>query len=222
MKHLKVLEQAELISSTRQGRTRWNYLHEDLAQLLRTKLTGDEEPYRLAEVLGMLPQMEKVDQTTAVAPPLKKIEQRILLQAPPAQVFEAFTGGVDSWWSRRESAGSHVFLEPVINGRFYEAFSTAGEGVLYGIVTYSKRGVELRLQGTSEFGQQMAGTFIGDSHLCATFEQQEADTLLYLTHDVAGSVDEEAAERIRLSWRQLLDQHFQPYVEQGLPAQHDP
>jgi hypothetical protein len=222
MKHLKVLEQAEMITSTRQGRARWNYLHEDLAQLMRSKLTGDEEPYRLAEVLGLLPEMEKVGQTTAVVSPPKKIEQRILLQAPPEQVFAAFTGGVDSWWSRRESADSQVFLEPAINGRFYEAFSPAGEGVLYGIVTYSKRDVELRLQGTAEFGQQMAGTFIGDSHLCATFAEQETDTLMYLTHNVAGAVDEEAAERIRLSWRQLLDQHFQPYVEQGLPAQHDP
>lgn len=222
MKHLKVLEQAGLIKSTRQGRTRWNYLHEDLRQLLGPRPASDASSDHLAELLGMLPGNRAGSPQEPAAAQGKQIEQRILLQAPRAQVFEAFTGGIDGWWHYRKSAANHVYLEPRVNGRFYEAFAATDEGILYGLVTYLKAGVELHLQGTFELSQQMANTFMGESHLCIAFEEQQGDTLLRLTHHIAGALEQGTAEILRASWRQLLDQHFQPFVEKGLPYQHYP
>jgi DNA-binding transcriptional ArsR family regulator len=222
MKHLKVLEQARLIKSIRQGRTRWNYLNEDLANFMRTRLVDDGGSYSLIEILGLFPGQKPASQKVIPTIEPTKIEQRLLLQAPPAQVFEAFTKGIDSWWSRRAFSDSQMVLEPMVNGRFYEAFGPEGNGILYAHVTCIKQDEELHLQGTFELSERLANSSIGYNHICVTFESQQADTLLCLTHQHVGRVNPNTAETIRSFWRKLLDQHFQPFVERGLPYQHNP
>ncbi|UCC51419.1 MAG: helix-turn-helix transcriptional regulator, partial [Anaerolineaceae bacterium] len=60
MRHLKVLEQASLIKTRREGRQRWNYLNEDLFQeiqrtYLESEISGD---YQLRDILSFLAREE--------------------------------------------------------------------------------------------------------------------------------------------------------------------
>lgn len=222
MKHLKVLEGANLITSIRQGRVRWNYLNEDLAHFLRTKLAEEDGPNRLVDILGLFPGKRPASTIGDLAPIPAKIEQRLLLQATPSQVFEAFTIGIDCWWSWRTSSTSEIYLEPYLDGRFFEAFNAAGHGILFANITYIKQDEELHLKGTSELTEYMANVSITDNNIRVTFETQQNDTLLCLSHTFLGTVDGTVTEIIRHCWRHLLDQHFQPFVEKGIPYQHNP
>jgi hypothetical protein len=115
-----------------------------------------------------------------------------------------------------------MVLEPVVNGRFYEAFDAADQGVLLASVTYIKEHEKLHLRGTVELAEQLIGKSLADNQVRVTFEAQQGDTLLYLSHTSFHSDDEGISESLRLCWRQLLDHHFQPFVAKGKPYQHYP
>ncbi len=222
MKHLKVLEQANLITAKREGRTRWNFINEDLAHFLRTKLADEEGPNRLVDILGLFPGKRPVQAAEELWPTPIRVEQRLLMQATPAEVFAAFTAGIDFWWSQRTAPESKMVLETVVNGRFYEAFDAANQGVLLASVTAIKKDERLHLQGTAEFTELLVGKALADNQVRIKFEAQQGDTLLFLCHTSSEVGDEGATESLRLCWRQLLDHHFQPFVEKGLPYQHYP
>jgi DNA-binding transcriptional ArsR family regulator len=119
MKHLNVLEQANLITVKREGRTRWNILNDDLVQFLRTTLVGEDGPYDLTEVLGLFPGRWPASAQENIAYKPIDIEQNLILEAAPAKVFEALTLGIDAWWAPRCMPGSQIRLEPFLNGRFF-------------------------------------------------------------------------------------------------------
>ena len=217
MKHLKVLEQANLIKVEREGRNRWNILNDDLVHFLRSKLSDNDSPDRLADILGLFPANKAARPAEPVC-----VEQSILLQAPPSHVFEALTAGIDFWWSQRASADSQMYLEPYVNGRFYEAFNTAGQGILYATVTYIRQGQALRLRGTLELVEQVANTVALDNFIRIDLEPQEQATQITLSHHIVGHVEETTRDVCRRRWHTLLNEHLKPFVENGIPYQHNP
>jgi len=222
MKHLKVLEQANLIRVKREGRKRWNILNDDLAYFLRTKLADDDGPYRLVEILGLFPgDKPTAPMASGPADPIH-IEQSVLLQATPAQVFEALTVGIDAWWSQRVSVDSKVYLEPTVNGRFYEAFDTDGQGAFYANVTYIKQDEEIRLRGPLELSEQAANMPVPDSYVRVFLEKQENGTKLSLSQYIAGGVDERTGDVCRRRWHTLLNKDLKLFVEKGIPYKHNP
>lgn len=222
MKHLKVLEQAQLIEVRREGRKRWNMLNADLAHLLRMKRVDAKTPSRLVDILGFLPTQKATTSQTNRAQALLCIEQCLLLEAAPAQVFAALTGDVNAWWPHRSSANSQIVLEPFVNGRFYEAFNTAGQGVLYGSVTSIKQDEELRLRCTVELAEQVTKTAVFDSFVRINLVPQATATQLFLSHHLANTLDEMAYTTSRDFWHNTLNEQFKPFVEKGIPYQHNP
>lgn len=220
MKHLKVLEQANLIQVKREGRNRWNILNDNLAHFLRTKLADDNDDAgssRLEDILGLFPTHKP-----AASVGLVPIEQTVLLHAAPSQVFAALTVDVNHWWNRRVLDDSHIYLEPCVNGRFYEAFNTAQQGILYATITSIKQDEELRLRGTLEFAEQVTGTLLPDNYVRISLKPQNNITLLTLVHHFVGDVDETTRDACNLYWHDLLNQHLKPFIEKGIPYQHNP
>jgi DNA-binding transcriptional ArsR family regulator len=219
MKHLKVLEQANLIRVKREGRKRWNILNDDLAHFLRTKLADDDGPYRLVEILGLFPgHKPATPMANGAADPIH-IKQTVLLQASPSQVFEALTVGIDAWWSWRVSAGSKVYLEPIVNGRFYEAFNTDGQGIFYANVTYIKQDEEIRLRGPLELSEQAANMPVPDSYIGIVLEAQDNGTMLSLSHHISSGVDDTTGDVCKQRWHTILNQDLKLFVEKGIPYQ---
>jgi DNA-binding transcriptional ArsR family regulator len=222
MKHLTVLEQANLIEVKREGRKRWNILNEDLAQFLRTKLTGESGPHHLIDILDWFPEQKPAAPWGNMLADPFYVEQRISLQAPRSQVFRIFTESIDSWWSQRVSADSQIILEPYVNGRFYEAFDVVGQGVLYGTITYIKQDEELRLAVTTELIEQATHTLLPDNSIRITLESQNDTTQLTLRHYITGLVDETTSDICNQYWHSLLSQHFKPFAEKVILYQHNP
>jgi DNA-binding transcriptional ArsR family regulator/uncharacterized protein YndB with AHSA1/START domain len=222
MKHLKVLEQANLISVRREGRSRWNILNDDLVQFLRTNLAGDDGPNDLADILGLFPGRWPAKATDSMSDEPVCIEQSLVLDAAPSRVFEAFTIDIDAWWAPRASSGSKIRLEPFVNGRLYEAFNESGQGVLYASITYIKQDQELRLCGTLELIQQIEKNCIADNYVRIVFESQGNSTLFCLSYWVACNSNEATRIIIDSHWQVLLEQRLKPFVEKGIPYQHNP
>jgi hypothetical protein len=222
MKHLTVLEEANLIKVEREGRKRWNILNDDLARFLRTKLTNDDGPYRLVDILGLLPGQKPAAPMVSMGADPIRVEQSILLQASPSQVFEALTVDIDAWWSLRVSTGSQIQLEPTVNGRFYEAFNSAGQGILYATVTYIKDGEELHLKGTMELTEQVADTSALDNIVRITLVAQDEATQLSLSHRIAGGVDRATRDICDRRWHDILNQDLKPFVENGIFTKDNP
>ncbi|MFN2117207.1 MAG: metalloregulator ArsR/SmtB family transcription factor [Candidatus Promineifilaceae bacterium] len=212
MKHLKVLEQANLISVKREGRTRWNILNDDLVRFLRTTLVGEDGPYDLAEVLGLFPgRWPSRTQESIVSEPLY-IEQNLTLDAPPARVFEAWTVGINSWWMPRSSSASQIWLEPFVNGRFYEAFGEEGQGVLFATITYLKQNEELHMRGTPELTGQVDETCLADNTIRIVLEPRNNQTQFCLSHHIACVAKEATRVAFDTHWRVLLEQHFKLFL----------
>ena len=211
MKHLNVLEQANLIKVKREGRNRWNSLNNDLVHFLRTKLTDEDGPFRLEDILGLLPGRNP---RSSILQPVASFyfQKRILLEAPPPQVFKALTSGIDDWWEKRIAANSRMHLEPYVNGRFYEAFDKDCHGALYATVTYIKKDSEIRLRGTMGLEEVFDGIF-PDGLVSITLEAQENATQFSLSHRLINHGDENVHEICRHHWHTLLDKNLKSFVE---------
>lgn len=218
MKHLNVLEQANLIEVKREGRTRWNILNEDIAQFLRTKPTDDTESYQLTDISDLFPPQQQpvVRGTNGHAEPFC-VDQNIRLHASRSQVFSRLMGGIDAWWWPRVATESQVVIEPQVNGRFYEAFNRAGQGVLYGIITYIKQDEELRIAGTTELTEQMAHIFLPHNFVHITLETHNDTTQLTLKHFMIGLIDAATGDVCAQYWHSLLNKRLKPFIEKDIP-----
>lgn len=216
MRHLKVLEQAALIKTRREGRQRWNYLNEDLfREIQHTYLDHEVDGgYQLGDILSFLAREEGGQRRSAVASEPRSIQLEVELPAAVDRVFRALTDEIDYWWSYRIGADSTMILEPQVGGRFFESFSSGG-GALYAIVTYLKPGQEIRLDGSMGLAQEGPNNVV---HIALQSLSPET-TRLTLTHRFVDQVGALTVDTFKRSWVELLAQHLTTFVQSGIRYQ---
>jgi DNA-binding transcriptional ArsR family regulator len=181
MKHLKVLEEAGLIVVKREGRKRWNIRNDRSIDLLQGRAAanndGTTKPSTIFDLFPVATQtLFNLEPTGATS-----IDQDTLLKATPEAVFTALTGHIDAWWRWRSPGTLGVYLEPTVGGRFYQAFSEAGDGELLAWVTYIKCYEEIRLNGPMGLADAAAVNAIR-----LQLEPYEKGTRLRLHHRLTG------------------------------------
>jgi len=216
MRHLKVLEQAGLIRTKREGRQRWNYLNEDLFQeIQQTYLANDtDSEYHPGDIQSFLARKEGGRPTASPGSESRPIRLEVELSASTDRVFQALTGEIDGWWSYRIAADSRMHLEPHVGGRFYESFERGG-GTLYAFVTYIKPGEEIRLSGSMGLVEEEANNSI-------YFKLQSVSpnkTLLKLTHRFVGRVSVTTVDIFKRSWVELLTHYLKTFINTGIRYQ---
>ena len=216
MRHLKVLEQTELIKTKREGRQRWNYLNEDLFQeVQQTYLESDADgEYKLGDILSFLAREESVQRRAAVGYEQRPILLEVELPNPSEQVYQALTDEIDDWWSYRIFAESRMYLEARVGGRFYESFKDGG-GALYATVTYLMPGEEIRLSGSMGLVDEGVTNFI---HINLQ-SVSPGTTLLTLAHRFVGQVNAITVDTFKRSWVELLSHHLKDFVDSGVRFQ---
>lgn len=213
MKHLNVLEEANLVQVKREGRQRWNILNRELLQRLESVPAdgaGDYAAGRLPELLRALQDNDGRQDEPRVA----HIEEHISLAASPDRVFAALTAQIDAWWPLRNASDSQMCLEPRVNGRFYEAFDAHGQGALYGTVTFIREGSELRLDGPMGIAEEMVNSTVRFTLGAGA----AGETELRLSHRLYGVFDENTLQTCADRWQAVLATHLKGFVEeeQGL------
>lgn len=215
MKHLSVLERANLVIVRREGRKRWNHLNAVPIRLIHDRWVSGYASHWAQSLIGLKQFIEtQPEGGIAMSDPTKlgssfQIEQEVLIRAPRLRVFDAITRDIGQWWAfRLAEHGSQLILEPQVGGRFYEDLGD-GEGALWGTVTRIKRPEILRLSGPLGMTTPVVSVY--------TYELSDSDggTLLKLSHHVVGEPSPKWEESHRRGWGQLLNRYLKAYVEEG-------
>jgi DNA-binding transcriptional ArsR family regulator/uncharacterized protein YndB with AHSA1/START domain len=220
MKHLAVLESAELVLVRPHGRERWNHLNVVPLQRIYERWLRPYEA-RWASSLLHLKQFveEKGDKIMAnqangqVVLRSMQVEQEVTINAPAERVFEALTNDISPWWGAPyliTEAPQSIILEPKVGGRMYEE-SGAGEGALWAMVTAIKKNEHLELTGPIGMS--------GALHSIATINLEPKNegeaTLVKFSHQAIGQLGEETQANYNAGWQDLLGVRLKAFVETG-------
>ncbi|MEM9821884.1 MAG: metalloregulator ArsR/SmtB family transcription factor [Bacteroidota bacterium] len=208
MKHLGILEKAQLIISKKEGKFRWNYLNAKPIQDAYDQWINNliQLKYYTKDTSPNMASVEKSLQTTA-------IELVFTIKAKPSEVWKAITNEIDQWWNQNfytTSATKAFVLEPKLGGLMYEDTGN-NEGVVWATVLSIHAPHHLLLKGN--LSPDLGGPAI--SFLKLTLESSQKSTLLRISDTLLGSFSEELIKKLEDNWTQLFGQALKQYIEQG-------
>lgn len=198
MKHLRVLEQAELIHVQREGRLRWNVLNQE-------RLRDIPDDY--LEQWGAEDESQDGD--------ISSLDYEVTLPVPPDRIYQAFLKDINAWWPDRKLDSSKLVLEPFVGGRFYEAIDDEGAGILFGFISCLEPSREIRLIGPMD-AVEAATT----STVRIRFEEEDGRTHLRLSHRTAGEVIDSSLSPYIADWEERLDHHLRAFVTKDSSKPH--
>jgi DNA-binding transcriptional ArsR family regulator/uncharacterized protein YndB with AHSA1/START domain len=215
MKHLGVLEGADLVVVRRRGRERWNHLNAVPLRRIYEHYIDPVSDHAASSLLALgrvaerkAPAMSPAIPSVEIATRTMSIEQQHTIAAPAARVFRALTEEIDAWWSPRlYDAPSTVKLEPHVGGRFYEEHD--GQTALWAILRRFEPGKKLMLDGPLGFETPVASI--------STFELEEhaGKTTVRVSHRAIGEITDEQIAGYAEGWKVLMQTRLPDWVERG-------
>jgi DNA-binding transcriptional ArsR family regulator/uncharacterized protein YndB with AHSA1/START domain len=207
MKHLKILEEGNLVVVRREGKFKRNFLNAVPLQEMHKRWVGKYMQSTASSLLNLrsaVKQKGEIDKLSEF-----RIEQEIFIDAPRAEVFKALTDNVEDWWEFRiapKGVTSHLSLEPVPGGQFIEKWDE-NDGAIWGNVYFVNAPEEIRLFG--HLGMQGA---VNSAYTYRLLEK-EGGTLLQLSHTASGVILEQWEQEHSKGWEYLLGTLLKNYVE---------
>ena len=217
MKHLSLLEEAELVTVRKQGRERWNYLNAVPLQRMYERWLHPYEAHWASALLRLQQHVEDhppgethMADSTVLAPKMLIIAQEVTITAPPSRVFTALTQEIEAWWGAPYFIGDAIGLrvDARLGGLFEERWE-GDSGALWGVVTSIKRDEHLEITGS------MGMPGIAHNIIRYTLEPQGAGTLLKFSHQGIGDFPPDRQEGFDKGWHDLLELRLKPFVERG-------
>ncbi len=230
MKHLSVLERAELIRVYRKGRQRFNELN---AAPLKSAVDSWIQHYK--SYWGTQLQQLKKHVESELAPtqqtqstfgdkPMAQdtstncgfinTEMEIKIKAAPDRVFDAITSEIDKWWAYRVcKGGPPMKLEAWPGGLFVEK-DREGNGLVWGRVLQIERPKIIRIEepmGNMPLPRSGAHIY----KLTADGEH----TIVKLTCQQMGLLSEKDKACLESGWKELIDTHLRKWVEDGVACE---
>ncbi len=206
MKHLGVLEKANLITVRREGKYRWNHLNSTPIQqtyeqwmrnLMQLQLLVNQSPEEMGE-------RNTISTTT--------IFVETTIAQPQARVWHALTEETNRWWQPEfyeHPNAKNLILESKVGGKFYED-AGQNEGLLRASVIGINSPHSLQLQG--QLGAKAGGPAISFIHI--QLEAQKQRTLLKLSDSIFGPISKALENRLSEGWTAILEKGLKPYLEQ--------
>lgn len=213
MQHLGVLEEAGLVLARKDGRSRLNHLNPIPIRQLYERWMRSHSSIAAETALHL---KRYAESTNEVAQPMDQtqyrhvqIELELHIKAPRERVFKALTEEFGNWWPHRYKPDSTCYCEPVVGGKIGERFSNGG-GAIYGEIVYLDPPYKAVTSGSSSLNRASHG------YTVETLEEHEGGTLLKRSMHIWGSVPEELEKMYRDGSRQLLEDAFRNYCENGI------
>ena len=206
MKHLGILEKAQLIITKKEGKFRWNYLNAKPIQETYDQWINNliQLKYYTKDTSPDMANVEKSIQTTS-------IELEFTIKTNRTNVWKAITNEINQWWDARfytHSATKQFILEPKLGGLMYEDTGN-NEGVVWATVLSIHAPHHLLLKGN--LSPDLGGPAI--SFLKISLETQKRHTLLRINDTLLGEFSEELSNKVRDNWTQLFGQALKQYIE---------
>jgi DNA-binding transcriptional ArsR family regulator/uncharacterized protein YndB with AHSA1/START domain len=210
MKHLDALEAAGLISSTRRGRERWNYLN---AFALRAATERWLTPFQRVWT-GRLDQLERFIEKGNSMPDMENllmdIRQEVTLPASPERVFASLTSEIGKWWTspyRQAGVDSRLRLIPEIGEPMIETGAN-GHDVIWGRVEEVRAPDILYISGRFAVTGAVAGRIHFD-----LAPHGASGCKLTVAHQAMGRIPPEVRAGFTEGWRDLLDTRLRIHLE---------
>lgn len=138
------------------------------------------------------------------------IEKEVVVEAPPLEAWNAFTGDVSGWWDHHFSPKpERLVIDREAGGGFWEIFDKQGHGVKHAEIIFSDPGKELRMRGPLGF----SGKAVDLVHTFK-FTAEGEGTRVSLTLNALGQLDDEGIAALDGVWNHFLAS-YQAYVAAG-------
>lgn len=222
MKHLGILEKANLIITKREGKFRWNHINAIPIQEIYERWVRKYEAQwatnllqlkKLAEHKSVLNQ--PIDKVIMEQQPIctVKIHLEIPIKATIEKVWDCLIKDVNLWWRKdfyTSSKTRRFIIEAKVGGRMYEDYGNE-EGLLWANVIGidSPNSIEFKGHLTPQFG----GPAI--SFIKLSLKADGEGTVLTLSDTVLGEVSEKNKKELTAGWKLIYEDGFKNYVEKG-------
>ena len=206
MKHLGILEKANLITVKREGKFRWNHLNtmpiqqtyeQWVSNLLQLKYLAEQTTEKMGE-------SSKTITTTTVF-----IELNINAKKP--RVWQALTEETGQWWKKdfyTNPKTREFVLENRLGGLMYED-TGSDEGLVWASV------IGIDSPNSIQFKGQLSPKFGGPaiSFMKIQLEDSGDETLFRITDTIFGSISENLQKSLTEGWQAIFEEGLKPYAE---------
>lgn len=219
MKHLSILEKANLIVPKKEGKYRWNYINAVPLQEAYERWVKKYEAQWASQLIQLkeFAENQSINDHSSTKNIMEKttnsinILMEIPIRASLQQVWNCLINDISIWWRKdfHSSPKTKQFiLEPKIGGRMYEDYGN-NEGLLWAnvIVLDSPKTLELKGHLTPEFGGPAV------SFLKLSLKEAGENTILTLSDTVFGAVSEASNKSLKEGWELLFAESFKNYAE---------
>lgn len=212
MKHLRVLEGAGLVVWRKRGRERWNHLNPVPIQRIWERWIRHYDARWAGSLTALQRHVEAGAKGEAVMSELRSIhvEAEAVIEAACEQVWHALVADTRAWWGApyHRGAAQDIELDAQPGGLLLERWADGG-GAVWGTVTGLEP--ERLLEITGPVG--MPGPVAGVVRI--SLEPRDGTTVVRLSHEAAGRVDEDTQRGYGLGWEDLLGVRLKAFVEEG-------
>ena len=208
MKHLNVLENANLILVRRQGRERWNHPNAIPLQLLYDRWV---QPYQAlwAQKITHLKRHLEGETMPPRTLTLEQVELQVNIAAPPERVWKALTEETTLWWPKDFYTSPRtrgVHWEAKLGGRLYEDYGSGAGAVWYEVFAlHPPHSIDLKGNLAVPYGPAM-------SLLHLELKPQSSGTTVSLSDSTFG-LSQDACDSKIDGWKQLFEIALKQYVE---------
>lgn len=210
MKHLGILEKANLITTRREGKFRWNQINtypikesyeQWLSQLLKLKRYAAQTTKS----------MGKTDQSITTT----TLSFEVSLEASQAKVWKALTEEIGKWWPKefyqrddQKTGTNRLRLEATPGGLWVVDRGKAG-GQVWGMVIGLEKQKSLLLKG--HLTPELGGPAISFLHFVLQSHKQQ--TVLQFTDTIFGEISNKLNRSLKRDWEKILKKALKQYVE---------
>ncbi len=211
MKHLGVLEKANLITVKREGKFRWNHLNtKPIQQTYEQWVSNLVQLRMLAEQTSDdMSQSDKTITTTTVFIKLK-------LKAEKLRVWTALTQEISQWWKRdfnNKPKTIDFVLESKLGGLMYENTGD-NQGLVWASVIGLDAPNSLQLKG--HLSPEHGGPAISFTKIeLESLATDSTSTVLKLSDTVFGSISKELQSELSEAWKSIFEKGLKTYLEQN-------
>lgn len=210
MKHLGILEKANLITTRREGKFRWNQINTHpikesyeqwLSQLLKLKRYAAQTTNSMGET------DQSITTTT--------LSLEVSLAASRAKVWKALTEEIGIWWPTEfyqtkatEAASNKLRLEATPGGLWVVDRGKEG-GQVWGMVIGLEKQESLLLKG--HLTPELGGPAISFLHF--VLQSNKRKTVLQFTDTIFGEISSKLHHSLKKDWEKILKKALKQYVE---------
>lgn len=210
MKHLKILEKANLVFDENKGREHWYKLNVLPIEEIYNRWIRSYEKIWASSLINLKNLAEKGEKIME----MKFIEIKLVIDISTGRenVFDLLTNNISDWWGKpyvNSTESTKITLEPRIGGLLYESWGVDG-GYKWGEVSSIKQNELLEITGSLSMRNAIYG------NVSFKLEKIGFNTRIELIHKAYGDLSDDINQKYTNGWKNLIGIRLKKLAEEGI------